>query len=194
MHLVVQLFYKIIYQIVFSVDIATVKWKKIIIDNISKHKVFADAGKSIDAVSPWICRIARMSIRYMGSEMERLGFGPGHFFLLAALYKEEGISQDELSRRVGVNKSNTSRALLKLEKYGLIRREGSSENHREKIVYLEQKAREFENEFKKIQQRWNTLLLEGLSEETKTKLLPVLKEISKNAEAYFNEQESVLWN
>ena len=126
-------------------------------------------------------------MRFMGGEMERLGFGPGQFHLLAALYQEEGISQDELSRRVGVDKSATSRALLKLEKYGLVRRESSSDNHREKIVYVEPKAREFEDEFKKIQHRWNTLLLEGLSEEMKTKLLSALKEIAGNAEAYFKE-------
>lgn len=162
--------------------------------NNLEDKASAVPATFIDPVSPWICRIARMSIRFMGNEMEQIGFGPGHFFLLAALYQEEGICQDELSRRAGVNKSNTSRALLKLEKYGLVRRENSSKNHREKIIYLEQKAREFEKEFRKIQQRWNALLLEGLSEEIKTKLLPALKEISENAEAYFNKQEHVLWN
>jgi DNA-binding MarR family transcriptional regulator len=159
-----------------------------------KGRGSAAVAKGIDPISPWICQIARLSIRFMGGEMERLGFGPGQFHFLAALYQEEGISQDELSQRVGVNKSNTSRALLKLEKYGLIRRASSPENHRVKIVYLEQKARDIENEFRKIQCCWNNFLLEGVSEETKTNLLATLKEISANAEAYFNEQENVLWN
>jgi hypothetical protein len=30
-----------------------------------------------------------------------MGFGPGQFFLLSELYAEEGLSQDELSCRVG---------------------------------------------------------------------------------------------
>lgn len=146
-------------------------------------------SKGIDPVAPWICRIARLSTRFMGGEMEQLGFGPGQFQFLAALYQEEGISQDELSQRIGVNKSNTSRALLKLEKYGLIHRESRPENHRVKIVYLEQKARDLEKEFRKIQRRWNNYILEGLSEEIKINLLAALKEISVNAEACFNEQE-----
>jgi DNA-binding MarR family transcriptional regulator len=151
----------------------------------AKGKAPADLGRVGEPVSPWICRIARISTRFMGGEMGRLGFGPGQFALLAALYDEEGISQDELSRRVGIDKSATSRSLLKLEKYGLVRRESSPGNHREKIVYVEPKAREFENEFKKILHRWNAIILEGLPEEMKSKLLPALKEIAENAEAYF---------
>ncbi len=116
----------------------------------------------------------------------RLGFGPGQFVFLAELFQEEGISQDELSRRVGVNKSNTSRALLKLEEYGLIRRENSLANHRIKIVYLEPRAREVEKEFRKIQKRWNSLLVEGLPEENKPILLAALKKIAVNAEIYFS--------
>ncbi len=149
----------------------------------------------VDApVSPWICRIARISTRFMWGEMERIGFGQGQFFLLVALYQEDGISQDELSRRVGVNKSATSRALLKLEKYGLVRRVSSPKNHREKIVYVEPKARELEEEFKNLQHRWNAILLQGLSEEMKSKLIPALKEIAENAEAYFKQQENDLCN
>jgi len=146
-----------------------------------------------EPMSPWFCKIGRLSTRFMGSEMKQLGFGPGQFFFLAALYQEEGISQDELSRRVGVNKSNTSRALLKLEKYGLIRRESVSSNHRVKIVFLEPKAWEVEKEFRKIQRRWNALLLEGLSEKIEINLLTVLKDIVANAEAHFNEQENLFY-
>jgi len=144
------------------------------------------AEKVTEPLSLWICQIARFSINFMGNEMKRLGFGSGQFVFLAALYQEEGISQNELSRRIGVNKSNTSRALLKLQKYGLIRRESSSSNHRIKIVYLEPKAREVEKEFRKIQKRWNSLLLEGLPEEIKPELLAALTKIAANAETHFN--------
>lgn len=68
-----------------------------------------------DAITPLICQISRWSMRFVGREMSRLGFGPGQFFFLAELFRADGLSQDELSRRVGVDKSNTSRVLARLE-------------------------------------------------------------------------------
>lgn len=142
-----------------------------------------------EPLTPWICLISRLSTRYFGREMNRLGFGPGQFFFLSELYCEEGLSQDELSRRVGVDKSNTSRALTKLESYGLIRRESDLENHRVKRVYLEVKAREIKNEFIKIQEKWNSILVAGLSKKYEKRLMTDLKDMANNAKANFNEQE-----
>ena len=141
--------------------------------------------KANDVITPWICQISRLSSLFMGREMSRLGFGPGQFFFLAELYRNEGLSQDELSRRVGVDKSNTSRALDKLEKFGLIRREGDSNNHRIKKIYLQPRAHEIRNEFITIQQRWNAELLNGLPPETKTELHSILKKMTANAEAFW---------
>jgi len=138
------------------------------------------------ALTPWICFISRLSTRFVGGEMSRMGFGPGQFFLLSELYGEEGLSQDELSQRVGVDKSNTSRALAKLEKFGLIRRKSDSENHRVKKVYLRSKAHTVRNEFKKIQRQWNAELLKGFTKKEKAALISSLIKIAENAEGAFN--------
>ncbi|MCG6893460.1 MAG: MarR family winged helix-turn-helix transcriptional regulator [Desulfobacteraceae bacterium] len=136
---------------------------------------------SKEGLTPWICRISRLSAVFVGREMTRLGFGPGQFFLLSELYAEDGISQDELSRRVAVDKSNTSRALSRLEAYGLIRRSGSPDNHKVKLIYLEPKALEIRKEFRRIQERWNEWLLDGISEKEQSKLLSQLKTMADNA-------------
>lgn len=141
-----------------------------------------------ELLTPWICQIARFSMLFVGREMSRIGFEPGQFFFLTELYKNEGLSQDELSLRVGVDKSNTSRALAKLEKYGFIRREADPQNHRVKKVYLEPKAREVRKQLIKIQHKWNRELLNGVSKATRAKLLANLKVMATNAEIYFREQ------
>jgi len=141
------------------------------------------------ALTPWICFISRLSTRFVGSEMSRMGFGPGQFFLLSELYVEEGLSQDELSQRVGVDKSNTSRALVKLEKFDLIKRKVDPQNHKVKKVYLRAKALKVRNEFKKIQRQWNTKLLKGFTKKEKAALIASLIKIANNAEAAFNQKE-----
>ncbi len=136
-----------------------------------------------ERLTPWICRLSRLSTLFVGREMGRIGFGQGQFFLLTELYAEEGISQDELSRRVGVNKSNTSRALAKLKKFGLIRSKSDPCNHKVKKIYLEAKAYEIRKEFRNIQNEWNATLLSGFSENEKKRLLASLKKMARNAEA-----------
>ena len=136
-------------------------------------------------LTPWVCFISRLSTRFVGDEMSRMGFGPGQFFLLSALYDEEGLSQDELSRRVGVDKSNTSRAIAKLEKYGLIRRERDPDNHRIKKVFLEPKAHEARKNFREIQRKWNIELLYGFTEKEKSGLFSSIRKVAANAEAAF---------
>jgi len=55
-----------------------------------------------------------------------------------------------------------------------------------KKIYLEPKARAIKKAFIKIQNRWNTLLLDGFSEKEKEKLLlRVLGKMTHNAEAAF---------
>jgi DNA-binding MarR family transcriptional regulator len=143
-------------------------------------------AKAGDLITPWVCMMSRLSALFVGREMSRLGFGPGQFFFLAELYREEGISQDELSRRVGVDKSNTSRALTKLEQYGLVRRRSDPHNHRVKNVFLEAKALGIKNEFRKIQNRWNAKLLSGFSKAEKQALLSAVKKMTDNAESFFS--------
>ena len=139
----------------------------------------------MESVIPWICRIHRISAVYMGREMANMGFGPGQFFFLAELYVEDGISQDELSRRVGVDKSNTSRALAKLEQYGLIRKETDPENHRIKKVYLEPKAHEIQKRFVHVQKKWNAKLMAGICEKDQAALLAHLKKIADNSDSFY---------
>lgn len=132
---------------------------------------------------PWVCRISRLSTLFMGREMGNIGFGSGQFFLLSELFNEEGLSQDELSRRVGVDKSNTSRALAKLEQYGLVYRRANPENYKEKKVYLRPKALVIRDEFKAIQQQWNEKLLKGFSAAEKRALLTSLIKMAGNAQS-----------
>jgi DNA-binding MarR family transcriptional regulator len=132
---------------------------------------------------PWVCYVSRLSTRFVGGELSGIGFGTGHFFLLSELYKEDGLSQDELSRRIGVDKANTSRSVAKLEKYGLIHRKTDPENYKVRKVYLTPKAHEFRKQFRKIQEDWNNYLLRGFSEKEINGLLASMKKIAVNAES-----------
>jgi DNA-binding MarR family transcriptional regulator len=138
-------------------------------------------------LTPMVCRLSRLSTLFMGREMTRGGYGPGQYFLLSEVYDQEGLTQDELSRRVGVDKSNTSRALARLEGYGLVERRVSDSNYKEKQVYLTPKARVVEPEFRAVQHGWNNILLAGFSEEEKQVLFSGLTRMLENAQAHIQD-------
>jgi len=94
-----------------------------------------------------IAMLYRMAGLYSGKELPRLKIGAGQYIFLAALFDEQGQSQDELTRKVYVDKGNTARALSKLEGRGYIRRIPDKNDQRKKRIYLESGAMEIEKEF-----------------------------------------------
>ena len=59
---------------------------------------------------------------------------PGQDLMLAALWREDGISQSELVARLGVEAPTVSKALRRLERVGYVRREPGPARGR--LVYL----------------------------------------------------------
>jgi len=147
-------------------------------------------AKMPELLTPWICRISRLSTIFMGKEMAKMGFSPGQFYFLFELYAEEGLSQDELSRRVGVDKSNTSRALAKLESDGLIYRKPNPENYKEKNVYLQTRAFEIRDEFRAIQRRWNEKLLRDFPAAQRRALFVSLMKMTDNGQSALGAEVS----
>ena len=74
------------------------------------------------------------------------GVTRGQWYFLRVLWTEDGLSQRELSARVGMMEPTTVIALHSMEKSGLIRRIRSSEDRRRSHVSLTPKAQRMRNE------------------------------------------------
>jgi DNA-binding MarR family transcriptional regulator len=74
------------------------------------------------------------------------GIARGQWYFLRVLWSEDGLSQRELSARVGTMEPTTVIALRSMEKSGLIRRVRSSEDKRRSQVWLTPKAQRLRNE------------------------------------------------
>jgi DNA-binding MarR family transcriptional regulator len=69
------------------------------------------------------------------------GVTRGQWYFLRVLWEQDGLSQRELSSRVGMMESTTVIALRSMEKAGLIRRTRSADDRRVTRVHLTPKAR-----------------------------------------------------
>lgn len=107
--------------------------------------------KSVDAdgyvLEASVGNLARAAYRAFATGLERLtlphGISSAQWPLLRALWDEEGLTQRELSRRVGVREPTMTIALSKLEKAGFIRRLARKGDRRARRVFLSARGQRF---------------------------------------------------
>ena len=68
----------------------------------------------------YISLIHRQANVFFTKEFSKFGFGSGQYMFLIHLYKNDGISQEELSELVNIDKGTTAKAIRKLEELNLI--------------------------------------------------------------------------
>lgn len=97
--------------------------------------------------------------------VEPFGITVGEEPYFMELVHEDGLTQDELTSRVNVDKSATARVVKALEEKGYLKREIDDADRRNKRLYLTEEARaKYELLVDELQQ-YNLKLTEGWTEE-----------------------------
>ena len=79
----------------------------------------------------WISVLYRIGHSFFFDELfEKYGIGSGNFGYLMCLYREDGVLQDSLTKKLNVDKATTTRALIKLESLGYISRMSDPDDKR----------------------------------------------------------------
>lgn len=84
--------------------------------------------------------------RLLERRIAAYGVSRGQWYFLRVLWITDGLSQRELSARVGMMEPTTVIALRSMEKSGLIRRVRGDDDRRKVRVYLSGKAKRLRNE------------------------------------------------
>ena len=84
--------------------------------------------------------------RLLEKRIALYGVARGQWYFLRVLWNEDGLSQRELSARVGTMEPTTVIALRTMEKSGLIRRVRSTDDRRRSHVWLTPKAQRLRTE------------------------------------------------
>ena len=84
--------------------------------------------------------------RLLEKRIAPYGVARGQWYFLRVLWTEDGLSQRELSARVGTMEPTTVIALRTMEKSGLIRRVRSTDDKRRSHVWLTPKAQRLRND------------------------------------------------
>ncbi|OCT15016.1 hypothetical protein A8709_12920 [Paenibacillus pectinilyticus] len=144
--------------------------------------------ESRNSIPRWVSLIYRYGQMYIGDHLKHFEIGRGQHIFLNALYKEDGLTQEELADYLKIDKGTTAKALKKLEEQGYILRNVSERDKRCNEVFLTEKARGIKEDVRKVLTDWRERLTFGMSDEEKDMALVILEKMGHNA-AHFAEEE-----
>lgn len=126
----------------------------------------------------------RCAMRFREAELADTGLAGCQTPYLTILYRQPGISQEEMARSLNVNKSSVTRQLALLEEKGYVRREPSSRDKRIALVYPTEKAIDVKDRLYRCYGDWNSYLTQDFSEAEKEMLSKLMVRIAARAEDY----------
>ncbi|MGG6897173.1 MULTISPECIES: MarR family winged helix-turn-helix transcriptional regulator [Rhizobium] len=98
-----------------------------------------------------VARACQLMQQSLARALAHLDIKPPHLDILVNLFRFEGISQQELARKLLVGRSNMSMLLPQMEKRGLIERRGDKQDKRVLRLYLTAEGRRVTEEAMTIQ-------------------------------------------
>ena len=121
--------------------------------------------------------------RFLQFKIEPHGITPGMWYFLRALWHEDGLTQRELSDRVGTMEPTTLSAILIMEKKGLVRRVRDRTDRRKWHIHLTAKGLGLKSELIPLARDVVNTAVQNLSRGEVAQLLKGLTDVQKSLRA-----------
>ncbi len=113
---------------------------------MSERRIPRDYWAFDDSIGYLARLIFRSFSRLREQHTRKYGISSGQWTFLRQLWREDGISQRELSRRIAMRDATTAVSLRTLERAGLVRRDINRRDRREILVHLTPRGRSLEKQ------------------------------------------------
>ena len=134
-------------------------------------------NKNLEYIGKYISKMYRKKNAFITKELYDIGIGSGQYMFLLEIYNNEGISQEELSEILDIDKGTTARAVKKLEQKELIYRRKCSIDKRIYKLYLTDKGKEYRITILNVLDKWENTMTSKLTEEEMKIIKLLLKKI-----------------
>jgi MarR family transcriptional regulator, organic hydroperoxide resistance regulator len=129
--------------------------------------------------------------RFLLLKIEPHGVTLGMWYFLRALWTEDGLTQRELSRRVGTMEPTTLSAIVNMERIGLVKRSRNKKDRRKQHVHLTSKGRALKADLIPLAKEVVSIAVQSLSTVEIKRLLYSLDEIQKNLHATISQLDEI---
>lgn len=136
--------------------------------------------KNTETMGKYISILYRSGSVFFNHKFEKFSIGSGQYPFLLFLYHNGGVTQEEMSCKLFIDKGTTAKAVKKLEDEGYIKRMIDEKDKRAYKVYLTEEGRQTANEVFKVLYEWNNTLTSDFTEEEKELALSFLQRMVKN--------------
>ena len=136
-----------------------------------------------DSVGYQIRATHRLLQRFLQVKIEPHGITLGMWYFLRALWHEDGLTQRELSNRVGTMEPTTLSAILIMERKGLVRRVRNKTDRRKWHIHLTPKGRTLKAKLLPLAREVVETAVQGLSRGEVAQLLNGLAEVQTSLTA-----------
>ncbi|MBO6560258.1 MAG: MarR family transcriptional regulator [Nisaea sp.] len=149
---------------------------------------------SEDYADERIAHLVRLSARGFNRSLARRladhGVSFGQWVFLRILWKEEGLTQKELSKIANLTEPTTHTALTKLKKLDVVEQRTQGGNKRKLHIYLTEKGRALQSVLEPLAVEANDVALQGISPAQHAHLHEMLVRIIANLEQDEAEAEA----
>lgn len=131
----------------------------------------------------YISLISRCAIQHQGEKFSDIGLKGNQCGYLFQVCREPGLSQDQLSQRLHVNRSNVTRQLVTLERNGFVERRRDPGDARILAVFPTEKSLLHIATIRQIMHEYSDFLTEDFTSEEKTQFVLLLERAARKADA-----------
>lgn len=134
-----------------------------------------------DSIAKWISVLHRQFQIYLNRELKHYDIHSSEYVFLVNLYEKDGVSQEQLSSNLFINKAATARTISRLEQLGYVKRTRDPLDSRAYLVTLTAKGLEMRKFIKTKLSYWTETISAGLTEEETEDMLAKIKQMSAHA-------------
>lgn len=124
--------------------------------------------------------VAHLRHKLYDNALSSGGLSRAQAWVLAMLYRENGLRQSELADRLSLGRVACGKQVARMEQAGWVRRSGDLEDRRATRVWLTDAAQHVQRELRQTVDDLNMLSLEGLDRASVETLIEVLVHIKRN--------------
>ena len=135
-----------------------------------------------------ITEIARCGAQYKADRLVPLGLKGCHASYLMEICAHPGISQDQLAKRICINKSNVARQAASLEEEGFLTRLPSPTDKRIMELHPTQKTLDLLPEISTVLKGWEALITDGVTAEELDQLAALVAKMKTHASDYMDQR------
>ncbi|GAA0738119.1 MarR family transcriptional regulator [Clostridium oceanicum] len=128
--------------------------------------------------------INRMGKCYISKKLEKYNIGSGQYIFLIYLFNNNGMSQENISEALHINKGTTARAIKKLEKEGYVYREIDGNDKRINRIFITKEGLNIKKVIYESIKKWNEIVYKDFEKEEKESMVNLLERAIKNYSTY----------